>query len=245
MINNHSILEKLNSNIDHFAEQLPGSFGIKDTDGKYLFTNQNNADLCGFQTPDEMIGVTDYELKSNATFLADAFRKHDKMAITQGEITSLEYIDCKPGIKLFLDNKKSFLNKEKNIIGSFFYLTELTQYHLIDLAYFLVNFNSKFSQHHSSQQFSFTLSNNYFDTHLSTRQAECLFFLLRGKSAKTIAKILELSIRTVEDHIDNIKNQFRCYKKSELIEKAWTNGYMTILPKSLINKNLIDKLKIS
>lgn len=52
---------------------------------------------------------------------------------------------------------------------------------------------------------------------LSTREAECLFHLSQGRTMKEIAELIHLSPRTIETHIDNIKNKMGCYTKGELI----------------------------
>ncbi len=52
------------------------------------------------------------------------------------------------------------------------------------------------------------------------RQSECFYYLGRGFSTKRIATALELKPRSVEDHINKIKNKMGIRYKSELIEKA-------------------------
>jgi DNA-binding CsgD family transcriptional regulator len=56
---------------------------------------------------------------------------------------------------------------------------------------------------------------------------------MRGKTTKEIAKMLRLSHRTVEKHIETLKIKFNCIYKSEVIEKAFELGYSNILPKTL------------
>jgi DNA-binding CsgD family transcriptional regulator len=52
---------------------------------------------------------------------------------------------------------------------------------------------------------------------LSNREIDCLKLYLMGKSSSEIAEDLELTKRTIEFYIENIKNKLSCYKKSELI----------------------------
>ena len=54
----------------------------------------------------------------------------------------------------------------------------------------------------------------------SQREMQCLKLLLQGKSAKEIARILDLSPRTVEFYIRNMKKKTHCRTRSELILKA-------------------------
>jgi len=52
----------------------------------------------------------------------------------------------------------------------------------------------------------------------SKREIECLSLLSSGHSVKETAKILGLSPRTVEDHINKMKWKIRVYNKNELIK---------------------------
>ena len=56
--------------------------------------------------------------------------------------------------------------------------------------------------------------------YISRRELEVLEHVVRGKSARLIALDLDISKRTVETHIEHIKNKLGVTNKSELIEKA-------------------------
>lgn len=51
---------------------------------------------------------------------------------------------------------------------------------------------------------------------LSDRERECVHHLIRGMTYKEIANVLEISPRTVEGHIENIKNKLGCYSRSDI-----------------------------
>lgn len=55
---------------------------------------------------------------------------------------------------------------------------------------------------------------------ISVREMDCLKHILEGRTAKSTAKILGLSHRTVEQYLNNIKNKIGVKYKNELIEKA-------------------------
>jgi len=67
---------------------------------------------------------------------------------------------------------------------------------------------------------------------LTPREMECLFYLMRGRTTKHIAKILNLSPRTVEIYVARLKMKFNCVNKSDLIYKTIEEGYMEIIPSS-------------
>jgi len=55
---------------------------------------------------------------------------------------------------------------------------------------------------------------------LSSRERDCLRLLLRGNSAKDTATELNLSQRTVEFYLENVKNKLNCGGKRELFSVA-------------------------
>lgn len=61
---------------------------------------------------------------------------------------------------------------------------------------------------------------------LSDREKEVLFLVSKGLFAVEIADHLQLSKRTVEHYIENIKNKLDCFSKAELIQKA--NEFLSI-----------------
>lgn len=67
---------------------------------------------------------------------------------------------------------------------------------------------------------SLNSANNFVFT---KRENECLYFTVRGKTAKQIAQILGVSYRTIEEYLSNIKIKMRVSSKAELIEKIVTS----------------------
>lgn len=55
------------------------------------------------------------------------------------------------------------------------------------------------------------------DIYLSKRQAQCLFNAIQGKRIKEIARLLNLSARTIEDNLRAIRQKLSCRNKNDLI----------------------------
>ena len=55
---------------------------------------------------------------------------------------------------------------------------------------------------------------------LSTQEEACLSWLVKGKTSSEIAEILNLSRRTVENYLANIKMKWDCRKISEVVYLA-------------------------
>lgn len=61
---------------------------------------------------------------------------------------------------------------------------------------------------------------NDFKACLSKREFESISYFVNGKTMKEIADILEISPRTVEDYINNVKRKLGCNSKAEVIAKV-------------------------
>ncbi len=64
----------------------------------------------------------------------------------------------------------------------------------------------------------FYLGEKFPDVYFSFRESQCMCKLLEGKTLKVTGKELQLSTRTVEFYVFNMKKKLSCRKKKELIE---------------------------
>jgi DNA-binding CsgD family transcriptional regulator len=88
----------------------------------------------------------------------------------------------------------------------------------------------------------YTLGDNANKYKLTIRECECVFLLIRGKSAKEIGALLSLSKRTIESYIENIKNKMDCKNKADILVKAVLNGYHNHIPARLNQDAIIKSL---
>jgi len=54
---------------------------------------------------------------------------------------------------------------------------------------------------------------------LTPQEIKVAYHMLNGKTAKETARLLSISHRTVERHLENIKIKFNCRNKFELVNK--------------------------
>jgi len=169
----------------------------KDKNSTYLGCNSNFALLAGLDSPDKVVGKTDYELWPNLRNEADIFRQGDIETMRGRPLTNAkESISNNNQDWVLLASKSPLVNKRHNTIGLFGIGIDITPKNTFK---------------------------NTFD--ITKRQAECLNCLVRGMTAKQIARTLGLSHRTVEDYILNLKDKFKCTTKSDLIGKVFDLGF--------------------
>jgi len=59
--------------------------------------------------------------------------------------------------------------------------------------------------------------------YLSMRELECLIWVSKNKTAKQMARILNISYRTIEDYLQNLKCKLGCQSKEQLIDISFNN----------------------
>lgn len=158
----------------------------KDLEGRFIQNNQHFATFFGFKNSEEMAGLSDYDLRSPVTKLADDFRAGDKQVATHQETkTFFEIVQsAEKGARTIIATKAPLIcNKSDKIIGTFSYAIDITSSFYI-LGRVLTNpYSTKPSEGLPSGSFIIG-EDKQAPIDLSQRQSECLFFLLRHKSIK-------------------------------------------------------------
>lgn len=63
----------------------------------------------------------------------------------------------------------------------------------------------------------YPLGGEFEDVYFTRQEARCMVCMLKGATVKAAANTMELSPRTVEYYVNNMKKKVNCYSKSELI----------------------------
>jgi DNA-binding CsgD family transcriptional regulator len=209
-------------------EQLPGNIGWKDITLKHLGCNQNLATALRLKKSDAIIGLDDSELPDHNPESTLFHKKNDLLAIQGNTIKGLHRAASPYNESYFFFVKKPIYDNLNQIAGLIYHCNVIN---LPPSLNELLRLNYDSNANHS--HYIFGLSENIFN--LSHRELECLFLILRGKSAKQTGEIMSLSKRTIESYIENIKNKFGCESKSDLITIAIDHGYMRNIPSRFLN----------
>lgn len=222
-------------------KKVPGLLSIKDRQSRYVSMTEDLANFVGWKNSYAGLEKTDYELPCKASESADIFIKQDKEVIDSGLKLSLICIDIYPtGWHMLLGNKIPIKNDDNFVTGFFLNCLDVSDLSEFNTYLWLQHIDSKILGH-TKTPICYILSSEQKKIKLTEKQECCLFLMLRGKTIKEIAKVLKLSPRTIESHIEAIKFKFKCEKKSDIIEKALAHGYLNSIP-NYIRLNEFDKI---
>ncbi len=186
---------------------LPHHVYLKTKKGLYLECNDTQARSFGYDCGKDIIGQTDY----------DFFHQRDANILKTNDTEVIESDTSKTYIEqvTFLNREKTamlslkipFRNKAAKVIG----ILGIS----LPIAEESIQLNSAIPLLSSTLDMI-----KYNNKIISKRERECLECLVKGMTAKEIAKELKLSPRTIEFYINNLKRKFNCVKRVELIVKA-------------------------
>lgn len=217
--------------VNNILTQCPGLVSITDTNSRVIEMNAIGLKWIGCAKQD-ILGRSYEDAKCKASEHADYFKSLDKHVMrTDDPLYFTGYYSYhKNDWKIIFGKKYSLYDSKKTLMGVVTTFDEITEFKLIDLYRFLTKDKNKINL----QQFCYTLPPPSLDKKFTDRELECLFFLLRGKSASEIGHFLHLSKRTIEDYLVSLRIKLNCTSKSDLIEKSLSLGLLSILPKSLV-----------
>lgn len=233
---------QIDSSLRLMFDQMPGCWGCKDNDSVFMYANKEYANIIGIKENRhlDIIGRTDFDMPCDTVNCADLFRIQDKAVITTGK--TLKILDIHPfsgnDWRAYIFTKIPFYDSNQNIRGTIFHGADITSNKLLELGSLLSKVTCDVSSNLLSGLHSFLLSNEFNNIKLTDREAECLFFLLRGKTAKHIARVMSLSPRTVEEYIVKLKMKLGATNKCELIDKGIQAGFLNIIPERLMQTQL-------
>ena len=236
-------MQKCSENIDISAEsifmQLPGYVCARGLENNFLFGNLMVAKLAGFKSVKQLDGFTDFD--APWCKIADSLRQQDYDTYNGLIYKQIDPVMSSSGAKVLLTTKSPYYDKDGNIAAIIVLCIEISNREIIEIASLIecdVPFNQCKSIVISGNDYIFSKC----EKKLTPRELECVFYTLRGRSSKRIAKILKISPRTVEEHINNVKLKFDCGSKDELIEFAYKHNFSRFIPETLLNNKLLASL---
>ncbi len=222
---------------DELFGHLPGLWGCKDPNSVFTHLNDDFAAVLGLSSPEEGIGKTDFDMPCQTNRCAMQFKQQDQWVMSTAQ--PLKILDVHPFAggqwRAYIFTKLPLKNKHKKTVGVLLHGEELASFSTIKKLSLLSYLITQRTQQHLNDMVALLFSHQKSLTH---RQTQVLFYLLRGKTAKMIAKILNISHRTVDEYLQQLKCKFDAVDRIDLIEKATSAGYWNLIPSCLFSTQL-------
>lgn len=189
----------------------------KNKNFKYVKVNECNARGAGLDSPQEMIGKSDYDLIWKDCS-ANIFRETDiKILLGKSKINYLEKVKLKDGVHSMLITKTALRNSQDELIGIVGSAMYVDDYVVIQ----------------KKGYFSTKEQKLYLDTlgikRLSRRELQIFKFILHGFTDPQMASYLNISVTSIRSIIKSLKIKLQCRSKLDIICSAIKNGWTYFL----------------
>lgn len=196
--------------------ELPLSVYFIKADGINANVNENDARLCGFDSVKSAIGKTCFsEFTEESAWITTqndkAVMQLQKIKISEEDVVLSKGNISRPTLSI----KFPWYNDENKVIGIFGCSIILGQHPLAESLSIVTKIGLLNTLENTAPYIGAEINKTY----LSKRQLSCANLLLSGMTQREIAAHLNLSQRTVETYIENIKVKLHCRNKTELILK--------------------------
>ncbi|AMG28913.1 helix-turn-helix transcriptional regulator [Grimontia hollisae] len=215
-------------------EQLPGCWGCKDTESRFVYLNYAYAKLLGAKTPEELIGKSDEHMPGKLAEYAIQFRQQDKRVMDSGRYMRVLNIHPYPDGRwqAHVFTKVPWYGEKGEVLGTIFHGQPLDQNPMLEVGQWICKAAGTFSA------MPFITDGEKGEISLSPRESEVLFFHLFGKKPQFIAHALGVSVKTIENHFANLRIKLGAATKTELVDKALESGVGCKIPASLLKQQL-------
>ncbi len=206
---------------------------IKSTEKKYpyIYGNYKFRSISGIHRQDNLLNMSDEDMPWS-TYCED-YRQHDHDTLLGLKYLQLEITEGCNGVRTSVISRKYPLYDYSGKTVAIICFAQYAKKNLIHLSDELLYYDGKplkisnYLQDHLQQ---------HRHKDLTSRESECLFYLLRGRTPKEIANKLFVSPKTVYFHIENIKKKWNCHSRSDIFDKAYEYECFNVIPPDIFSE---------
>ncbi|OEE90499.1 helix-turn-helix transcriptional regulator [Enterovibrio norvegicus FF-162] len=216
-------------------EQMPGCWGCKNTDSTFVHVNKEFSELVGAISPDALVGKTDFDMSQPLSAYAKIFQQQDIQVMKSGRCMRVLNVHPYPDgqWRAHIFTKVPWYSDNGQIKGILFHGQAVNNSAMLEVGQWICK-----AIGHEPPCPPTKESEHCHQPPLTPRESEVLFLHLYGKKPQSIAKILVVSVKTVENHFANLRIKLGASSKTELVDKALELGIGSCIPDTLLRQQM-------
>ena len=208
----------------HELLDLPHCIYFSDTASQTVIINTNAVKKCGYVSTEDAIGKTIHAVATRET-ANHVIKTHQHVMHTHSLHIGLDEVHLKYVTSFTcMSIVRPWYDENDKLLGIFGCSIDLINIDISKTLQTLVNVGLLNTQalNGAINKKGFIINNQYF----SPRETQCIRYYIRGKTVNEIARILNLSPRTIQHYLENVKYKIGVTHKNDLISYIidHTNG---------------------
>ena len=213
-----------------------GRYAFTNLNHQYVHVSQQAAQQSGYRKPSDMIGTTVFDLKSSLSEFAATIHKVNQGVIDTGrKVIAFDVCEYPgEGLQCCLTLKAPLFSTEKKVVGV---MTKAELLPVAKLSKFVTELYGtalQIGKFHKSQGIIYEVTERYTQHELTKQESNIVFLTAYGKTTPSIADLFNLSTRTVETHLEHIKNKLGVTTKAQIVQYAIYTNLMSYIPRQLV-----------
>ncbi len=209
---------------------------FKDTSFSFMNCNHSFVDFGKFGSKSDIVGKTDFEMpwEDQTTF----YRKLDRGTLAGKSFLTLMPLQITTGEKIVVLQDKRPLRDNAGVIrGTAINMTRLESPNILKPFITFAERDLITPDLGDYVSDKYLIRRTYSDK-FTEMESVCLFYYIRGRTAKEIARILGNSPKTVESYLERIRMKINCSTRSEVLGKVISFGFLHIIPEVVLSRHL-------
>jgi DNA-binding CsgD family transcriptional regulator len=218
-----------------FCESSQEFAWVRDSNFRFKHVTNHAAKLSGFKSFEQLLGLTAYEINAPIVQSAPEFdRQLNAVVLNRQPLEAIDVHTLSNGnVEVFTTKLMPVYNDAGNVTAVFGKCQSYSRDIVTALVKKLIPAYESHAKFVANISQSMELIDVYPIWNLTRRESECLYYLMRGRSNKLISQILNISVRTVDSHVESLKIKADVLLRGDLIDLSLLHGLLRFIPKSL------------
>jgi len=207
-----------------FSEVFDEYLCLKDPDLNYLDMNLKMMNILNI-SDNTVLGSNDFDWFPNDH--SELYREVDRMVLSGESVNTIDFVK----LPMIGNNLLAYSQKRPKINDKGKVTAVCVRSRFITPEFVLENVNLM-SQIYVNKLFKKKIiqkNYHYQNFYFTPREAQVISFLLKGYTDKGVARMLDISDKTVSWHKSNIKNKTGVYNSQQLLQTAFEYGFIELM----------------
>lgn len=210
---------------------------------EYAYITKAGAMHSGYKSVNGMLGTTIFDLKAPVVEIASFVHGLNLQVVKNKKPLYLFDIGIYGGgLSCCITSKSPYFTSAENIFSGI--ITRTTMLPQQSFTPFLLDLYQNALILNRADKFggiAYELVEKYAEHNLTVKESKVLFLLAHGKPAAKIAKLSNRSVKTIEGHIEKIKNKLGVSRKEQLVEYMIHTNLIHKIPQDLCSQKMFRK----
>jgi DNA-binding CsgD family transcriptional regulator len=215
----------------------PNLISLWDRDIRLTHATDRMLVASGYKVDASFVGKSNFDMRSHAVNSAAEFeRQFRKVFTTCRLLTTVDIHTYTDRTRVQLTQLMPVIDNNGNLTSALCERKDFAGIEAVIIGSQIINGFERFLYRNMPISLSLEIIERYDLLGLTKAESLCFYYVTRGLTDKQAAQKLKRSIRTVQEHVGNIKCKVGCRQRAEFSDLAIALGLTNLIPSGLVSR---------